>query len=77
MPASTPIPNYIPGMYRGRQHNTVEKASLCIKAWEKKRLDAKSKTGLENQVFPTICFSRQIGVGAMEIADILRDSRLF
>jgi cytidylate kinase len=44
-------------------------AALYAKAWEKRLLEEKTQKGKPTRIAPTICFSRKIGVGALEIAD--------
>ena len=59
---------YYPGMYhktRPKVYDIVEKA---FKDWKKEEA-AKGKKRAKK--YPMICFSRNIGVGALEIADIL------
>jgi hypothetical protein len=62
---------YYPGVYPGKRYDPEEVAGLYIKAWEQKRLEKKPTTAPEVDFPPAICFARQIGVGALEIADIL------
>ena len=70
--AVTTIPRkYFPGIYPGKRYNPDEVAGLYIKAWEQKRLEQKPTAAPEVEFPPTICFARQIGVGALEIADVL------
>jgi len=64
---------YIPGTYAKKRPNSVQLASQYIREWEAKRLKAKPKEVLPADICPAICFSRKIGVGALEIADILAD----
>jgi hypothetical protein len=73
MALTTATRKYLPGMYPGRQRDPAEAAGLYVKAWEKKRLESKPKTSLTTELPPTICFARRIGVGALEIADILAE----
>ena len=61
---------YVPGMYAVKKSNPSEIVGRYIWEWEQKR----SKTQKEKpcqEMPPTICFSREIGVGALEVADIL------
>jgi hypothetical protein len=62
---------YFPGIYPGKRYDPEEVASLYIKAWEQRRLEQKPTAVPEVEFPPIICFARQIGVGALEIADIL------
>ncbi len=60
---------YTPGYYGKKRMSAAEWANAYIKKWES---DSRSR-GEEIPVINNICFSRQIGVGALEIADILSD----
>ena len=73
MGTSTTTYKYVPSMYAMKRPEATEVAGLYIKAWEKKRLESKPKVSLKAELAPTICFSRRIGVGAVEIADLLAD----
>jgi hypothetical protein len=64
---------YIPGMYPGRQRVPAEAAGQYIKALEKMGLKPATRTPLNIELPPAICFARKIGVGALEIADILAE----
>jgi cytidylate kinase-like protein len=66
--------NYVPGMYSKRAKSTLNKDQLIgqwIQEWETKRLDAIKKKEVESRVNNCISFSRKIGVGALEIADLV------
>ena len=63
---------YIPGTYVKARATAVELADNLISQWDKKRLKMKEEQ-LAPKLYPTICFSRKIGVGALEIADILAE----
>jgi hypothetical protein len=62
---------YYPGIYPGKRYDPAEVAGLYIKAWEQKQMEQRTKAAPEVEFPPGICFARQIGVGALEIADIL------
>ena len=62
---------YFPGIYPGKRFDPAAVASLYIKAWEQKRLEKEPVAASAVEFPPTICFARRIGVGALEIADIL------
>ena len=62
--------NYVPGMYAKKRSSSAELADRYIREWEKRRLESKKKKP-KPKMPPTICFSRKIGVGALEVADIL------
>ena len=59
---------YIPGMYHKRKSNIQERIEKVFNDWQRVRKIGESETKKQN---PVICFSRRIGVGALEIADIL------
>lgn len=59
---------YTPGTYARSKPNAAELANRYIREWDEKRITQKEASP---SVYPTICFSRKIGVGALEVADIL------
>jgi len=61
---------YIPGMYEKKRPTGSQLADKYFRDLEKKWVEKKIKEG-RPEIFPTITFSRKIGVGALEIADIL------
>ena len=62
---------YVPGMYAKKRAGAAELAEGFVLDWEKKRMEEqKSQRGTATIPF-TVCFSRKIGVGALEIADFL------
>ena len=61
---------YTPGMYAGKRPTGAQLAENYFKELDK-RLVVEEKLRRRPEIFPTICFSRKIGVGALEIADIL------
>lgn len=60
----------MPGTYVKTRPDVAELAENYIREWEEKRLEVK-KERPRPEMPPSICFSRKIGVGALEIADIL------
>ena len=64
---------YIPGTYAKKRPDAAQMAGQYIRSWEKRKLEAKEKEAALGVISPAICFSRKIGVGAMEIADILAE----
>jgi len=61
---------YKPGFYGKKRQSAAEWADRYIKKYSQDEADKKladKKPG----VLPSVCFSRQIGVGALEIADLL------
>jgi cytidylate kinase len=62
---------YIPGTYAKHLPSAPERASRYIREWDEKRIEKRGKEP-ERVEFPaTICISRKLGVGAVEIADIV------
>lgn len=59
---------YVPGMYRPGKPNVQAQIDKVFDDWQRQRKMDAAETG---DGFPVICFSRRIGVGALEIADIL------
>lgn len=62
--------NYIPGFYGKKRTNPSVSINNYYREWEKRRLEMK-KAKPKPVMPPTICFSRKIGVGALEVADFL------
>jgi hypothetical protein len=62
---------YIPGMYPGNRRIPAEAAGQYIQALEKIGTGQVASIPLRIEIPPTICIARRIGVGALEIADIL------
>jgi hypothetical protein len=62
--------NYLPGTYAKARPGATEMAETYIREWEQARFK-KKKAALEEKRPFTICLSRKIGVGALEIADLL------
>ena len=61
---------YKPGLYRKKTMKPAELAGQFIRKWDEKRLD-EIKRSAPMELPPCVCFSRKIGGGALEIADIL------
>jgi cytidylate kinase len=59
---------YYPGMYHKSRPKVYDIVERAFKDWQK---DQAAKGKKRTKKFPMICFSRNIGVGALEIADIL------
>lgn len=62
------IARYIAGKYISGWPGSVEGTNRFLKRWELQKKDLKEKT---LKKAPSICFSRKIGVGALEVAVIL------
>ena len=61
---------YVPGLYAKKRPGVTDIADKYVREWEeKKHVDKKKKA--KELIHSTICFSREIGVGALEVADIL------
>jgi cytidylate kinase len=63
---------FVPGTYVKARPSAAQMAEQYIGEWEEKRLKKKDEKTLMKMP-PSICFSRKIGVGALEIADILAE----
>ncbi len=62
---------YVPGTYAKKRPAAGEMVSQFVREWEGRRRKLAQQKGAPLQIPPCICFSRKIGVGALEIADIL------
>ena len=62
---------YVPGTYAKKRPDAAQLADQYIREWETKRLNMKLEKSAPEQIAPAICFSRKIGAGALEIADLL------
>ena len=60
--------NYIPGTYAKRGSQTSALTDFYVKEQEKRQNELNVK---KKKLAPSICFSRKMGVGAVEIADLL------
>jgi len=60
---------YVPGTYAQPKPSAAEKANTYIREWEEKHRAAKAKELGAVEYPPTLCISRKLGIGAMEIAD--------
>ena len=63
---------FVPGVYAKKMPSAAEMADNYIREWEEKWRSKKEKAPRPG-MRPTICFSRKIGVGALEVADILAE----
>jgi hypothetical protein len=65
---------YLPGTYAQKRTDTAQRAQHFVRQLEQKE-DQKRRTSEQmlksSLLAPTICFSRKIGVGALEIAELL------
>ena len=70
MKANAEGTNYMPGFYGKKRTSPSDLINNYYREWEKRQLEMK-KEKPKPKMPPTICFSRKIGVGALEVADIL------
>ncbi len=68
MTATLKHASYVPGTYTKERPDYVLTAEKYMEAW-KKAPESHSKKEKSADIPPTICFSRKIGAGALEIAD--------
>ena len=73
MPTNQKKIKYVPGTYTKKRPNADQAAAQYIQDWEKRRRKMKAKEILPTEIAPSICFSRKIGAGALEIADIVAE----
>lgn len=64
---------YVPGTYAKKRPDTAQMAGQCIREWSQRQLKMKGKKIVPSEIPPAICFSRKIGAGALEIADLLAE----
>jgi cytidylate kinase len=62
---------YVPGTYAKKRPPASEVASQYAREWEMRRRQMTPKAPAPVVIPPSICLSRKIGVGALEVADIL------
>lgn len=62
---------YVPGTYAKQRPGADTLAAQYVREWDEKRLKWEIQTRDLEAIPPTVCFSRKIGVGALEIADLL------
>lgn len=68
--------NYVPGTYAKRRPGSEALTGHYVRAWEHRRMALEAETLAAKQaaeLSPCITFSRKIGVGALEIADIIAE----
>jgi cytidylate kinase len=73
MPVNQKRLKYVPGTYAQKRPDTDQLAAQYIQDWEKKRRKMRARKTLPAEIAPSICFSRKIGAGALEIADIVSE----
>jgi cytidylate kinase len=62
---------YVPGTYAKKRPESAQLATRYVREWEGRRQKLLKTHGATTEVRPCICFSRKIGVGALEVADLL------
>ena len=64
---------YIPGTYARKRPDSAQVADQYIREWSQRQVKMKGQKIDPAQMPPAICFSRKIGGGALEIADLLAE----
>ena len=64
---------YVPGTYAKKRPDAAQMAGQCISEWSQRQLKMKGEKAVPSEITPAICFSRKIGAGALEIADLLAE----
>lgn len=67
----TPSTPYVPGTYAKKRPEAMKVAAQYVQEWEARRQKLSQKKPLPTEFPPSICLSRKVGVGALEVADIL------
>jgi cytidylate kinase len=67
----TPTMPYVPGTYAKKRPDAGRVAAQYVQEWEIRRQKLLKKKGASAEIPPCICLSRKIGVGALEVADVL------
>jgi cytidylate kinase len=62
---------YVPGIYAQPKPSAPEMANRYIREWEEKRRGPKEKEIHAVEYPPTLCISRKLGIGAVEVADLV------
>ena len=62
---------YVPGTYAKPKPSASEMANRYIREWDEKRRDTREKEPQAVEYPPTLCISRKLGIGAVEIADLV------
>ena len=71
MTTKIPDSRYLPGIHAPKRPDADQKAQHYVRQWEQKETRRKQSGETSAALAPTICFSIKIGVGALEIAEIL------
>jgi cytidylate kinase len=67
----TPASPYVPGTYAKKRPEAGRVAAQYMQEWESRRQKLSKKQGMPAELPACICFSRKVGVGALEVADLL------
>jgi cytidylate kinase len=67
----TPSTPYVPGTYAKKRPEAGQVAAQYVQEWEARRQKLSQKKPPSSEIPPCVCFSRKVGVGALEVADIL------
>ena len=65
---------YVPGTYATKRPDAAQMAGQYIREWSQRQLKMKSNKIVPSEIPPAICFSRKIGAGALEIADLVAET---
>ena len=64
---------YVPGIYAKPKPGAPEMANRYIREWDEKHRETKTKEPQAVVYPPTLCISRKLGSGAVEIADLVAE----
>lgn len=64
---------YVPGLYAQPKPSAAERANRYIREWEETHREIKAKESRAMEYPPTICISRKLATGAVEIADLVAE----
>jgi cytidylate kinase len=73
MANNKPKIKYVPGVHAKQRPDATHLAGQFIREWHQRHLKLKGNKIEPSEMPPTICFSRKIGGGALEIADLLAE----
>ena len=73
MAINKPKLKYVPGTHAKKRPDAAHLAGQFIREWHQRHLKLKGKKIEPSEISPAICFSRKIGGGALEIADLLAE----
>ena len=62
---------YVPGVHAKQRPDPTHLAGQFIREWHQRQLKSKGQKIELSDIPPAICFSRKVGAGALEIADLL------